>query len=117
MSVVAVLGRVTRGSLAHEREGGRIYVLLDDEPRPGHDQPTGQPPDHTAELIATLREQLAAEREANRENRRIIAALASRLSELEAPSEAPGAPETGAEMPMGPTRSEARDKEAQEGAE
>jgi hypothetical protein len=40
------------------------------------------------ELIDTLREQVEAEREANRENRHIIAALASRTPELEAPSEA-----------------------------
>jgi len=112
-SVVAVLGRVKRGSLAYEREGGRVYVLLDDEPRPGREQSTDQP----AELIATLREQLAAEREANRENRRIIAALNARIRELEAPSETKGKPEMGAaEMPMGSTSSEMRE-EAQEGAQ
>jgi hypothetical protein len=110
-SVVAVLGRVKRGSLAYEREGGRVYVLLD-ESQPGRDQSTDQP----AELIATLREQLAAEREANRENRRIIAALNARIRELEAPSETKGKPEMGAEMPMGPTSSEMRE-EAQEGAQ
>jgi hypothetical protein len=102
-----VLGRVKRGSLAYEREGGRVYVLLD-ESQPGRDEPT----DQSAELIATLREQLAAEREANRENRRIIAALNARIRELEAPSVTRGKPE----MPMGPTSSEMRE-EAQEGAQ
>jgi hypothetical protein len=111
-SVVAVLGRVKRGSLAYEREGGRLYVLLDDESQPGRDPSIDQP----AELIATLREQLEAEREANRENRRIIAALNARIRELEAPSEAKGKPEMGAEMPTGPTSSEMR-AEAQEDAQ
>jgi hypothetical protein len=50
---------------------------------------------------ATLREQLEAEREANRENRRIIAALTSRNPELEAPAspEPRGRPETATEQP------------------
>jgi hypothetical protein len=56
--------------------GGRVYVLLSE--RPTDEQTT----DHTAELIDTLREQLAAEREANRENRRIIAALTQRIPEI-----------------------------------
>lgn len=37
--------------------------------------------------VAYLREQLDAEREANRENRRIIAALTQRIPELESPQE------------------------------
>jgi hypothetical protein len=110
-SVVAVLGRVKRGSLAYEREGGRVYVLLDDESRPGRDQSI----DQQAELIATLREQLEAEREANRENRRIIAALNARIRELEAPSETKGKPEMGAEeIPMEPTSSEMREEEQED---
>ena len=41
--------------------------------------------------LNTLREQVEAEREANRENRRIIAALAARIPNLEALSGARGA--------------------------
>src|SRR5215208_2617365 len=82
VTVDAVRSRVKRGTIAHEREGGRVYVLLSaDEPGPGHDQATdqggdqgiGQTEDRTAELIATLREQLQAERQAHAEARRIIA--------------------------------------------
>jgi hypothetical protein len=51
------------------------------------------------ELIAMLRDQLEAEREANRENRRIIAALASRIPEIEAPRDEPGSSESGGEPP------------------
>ena len=43
-------------------------------------------------------DQLDQEREANRENRRIIAALASRIPAIEASSETQGASETGEEQ-------------------
>jgi hypothetical protein len=54
--------------------------------------------------------------EANRENRRIIAALTSRIPALETPENAPESPEPGAEMPVGPTPSEASEA-AQEPSE
>jgi hypothetical protein len=91
----AVRMRVKRGTLSSAKEGGRLYVLLDVEPTP---EPT---PDRTDELIEELRgrvqsleDQLGQERDANRENRRIIAALTSRIPAIEAPAETPGAPET-----------------------
>jgi hypothetical protein len=84
--------RVKRGTLEAEREGGRLYVLL----RP---DPMVEPTDRTDELIAELRErvrsledQLGQERHANKENRRIIAALTSRILELPA-AQAPASPE------------------------
>jgi hypothetical protein len=67
ITVDAVRSRIKRGTMAHERKGGRVYVLLGaDESRPGHDQDIDQVSDQgaresgdrTAELIATLREQL-----------------------------------------------------------
>jgi excisionase family DNA binding protein len=80
----AVRMRVKRGTLEAEREGGRLYVLLDTDP-------TTEPTDRTDELVAELRDrvrslenQLDHERDANRENRRIIAALTSRIPELPA---------------------------------
>jgi predicted ArsR family transcriptional regulator len=83
----AVRMRVKRGTVEAERENGRLYVLLTDDP-------TTEPTDRTDELIDELRdrvrsleEQLGEERDANRENRRIIAALTQRIPELEAPSE------------------------------
>ena len=127
VTVDAVRSRVKRGTIAHERQGGRVYVLLGaDQYRSGHDQPTDQvsdqrssvPPgdeDRTAELIATLREQLQAERQAHAEARRIIAGLVERIPAIEAPQESPGASETVEEQPE---RAEPRPatEEAQEGA-
>ena len=84
ISVDAMRARVKRATVATEREGGRVYVLLDTAQDAAQDTPHT---DRTAELIATLQKQLEAEREANRENRRIIVALTSRIPELEAPSE------------------------------
>jgi hypothetical protein len=104
ITVDAVRSRVKRGTIDHERKGGRVYVLLgDDESRPGRDQYTDQgvdqgttaPEDRTAELIATLREQLQAERQAHAEARRIIAGLVERIPAIEAPADAPGSPVRG----------------------
>jgi hypothetical protein len=93
-------------------------LLVADEARPGHDQDTDQvggqgarhAEDRTAELIATLQEQLAEEREARRRADTIIAQLARAneeqartIRELEAPSEPPSdereSPETAEEEP------------------
>src|SRR5215212_4642333 len=90
ISMDAMRARVKRRTVATEREGGRVYVLLDTAQDTAQDAPHT---DRTAELIATLQKQLEAEREANRENRRIIAALTSRIPELEAPSETRAAPQ------------------------
>ena len=97
ITVDAVRSRVKRGTIDHERKGGRVYVLLGaDESRPGHDQDTEQVSDQgarefedrTAELITTLREQLQAERQAHAEARRLLAAALERIPpQLEAPSE------------------------------
>jgi flagellar motility protein MotE (MotC chaperone) len=125
ITVDAVRSRIKRGTIDHVRAGGRVYVLLgDDEGRPGHDQDTDQggdqgttaPEDRTAELIATLREQLQAERQAHAEARRIIAGLVERIPALEAPSEARESSETVEEEPE---RAEPQSAtgEAQEGAQ
>ena len=125
ITVDAVRSRIKRGTIDHVRAGGRVYVLLgDDEARPGHDQDTDQggdqgttaPEDRTAELIATLREQLQAERQAHAEARRIIAGLVERIPALEAPSEARESSETVEEEPE---RAEPQSAtgEAQEGAQ
>jgi flagellar motility protein MotE (MotC chaperone) len=108
VTVDAVRSRVKRGTIAHERAGGRVYVLLGaDEARPGHDQAsdqggdqgTGQPEDRTAELIATLREQLQAERQAHAEARRIIAGLVERIPAIEAPPDERESPQAVEEEP------------------
>jgi len=114
ISADAVRSRIKRGTLRTVREGGRVFVVLGGADRaqptnrPGAaDQPTegytpGPREDRTAELIATLREQLQAERQAHGEARRIIAGLVERIPPaIEAPRETPGAAETVEEEPEG----------------
>jgi len=90
----ALRSRIKRGTMPTVKEAGRVYVVLGAGTLPANhttntDEPTKGLTDQS-ELVAVLREQLAAEREANRENRRIIAALASRIPPaLEAPRAEP----------------------------
>jgi hypothetical protein len=98
ISVDAVRMRARRGTLEAEHDAnGRLYIWLDADEAPESD--AGAVVSEMRGRIEDLREQLQAEREANRENRRIIAALTSRIPELEAPSEARGSPETVEEEP------------------
>ena len=109
LSAEAVRMRIKRGTLASEKVEGTVYVLLDADPtRPNYEPTTNQTTDPTTdpttdqtvlvevlhEQVAYLRDQLDQEREANRENRRIIAGLVQRVPELEAPPEPREAPET-----------------------
>jgi hypothetical protein len=123
ISAEAVRGRIRRGTLPVERERGTVYVLLDPEieGRPTTDQPRttdDRPGDRTDALIAELQDRVRSLEEANRENRRIIAALTSRIPELPpaASQEPPESPETAAAGPMEPTPSEPTEG-PQEGAE
>jgi len=120
--------RVKRGKLSANKEGGRLYVLLDIEPTI---EPTT---DRTDELIEELKDrvhrleyQLDQEREARTEERRrqdtVIAQLsraneeqARTIRQLEAPQEASESPETVEEAP---DRAEPRPAtaEAQEGVQ
>jgi hypothetical protein len=88
--------RVKRGTLPSEREGGRLYVLLNTEPTADPGRPHDRTNDRTSELIATLRGQLQAERQAHGEARRLLMAALERIPpQLEAPADsAPDAPET-----------------------
>jgi hypothetical protein len=119
--------RVKRGTLSADKEGGRLYVLLDIEPTT---EPTT---DRTDELIEELNDrvhrleyQLDQEREARTEERRrqdtVIAQLsraneeqARTIRQLQAPSEPRESPQTAREEPA---RAEPRPDrvEAQEGA-
>lgn len=74
--------RIKRGTLQADKEGARLYVMLDAEP-------TSEPTDRTDLLIAELQDRVRSLEEANRENRRIIAMLTSRIPEIEAPRESP----------------------------
>src|SRR5215213_6934482 len=96
ISVDAMRARVKRATVATEREGGRVYVLLDTAQDSAQDAPHT---DRTAELIATLQKQLEAERQAHAEARRIIAGLVERIPAIEAPQDAQEEPEDAQEEP------------------
>jgi hypothetical protein len=101
----AVRTRLSRGTLDSVKEGGKVYVVLNldttsTQQDETHDMPPSEPTALISakdDLIAALREQLAAERRANEENRRLLAAALERIPQLEAPAEATGATETPAE--------------------
>jgi hypothetical protein len=114
VTVEAVRGRIKRGTLEHERHSGTVYVLLhaDQLPtghQPGDDQATDRlQSDSTAlisakdETIATLREQLEAERNAHAEARRLLLEALTKIpTAIEAPSEARESSETVEEAPEG----------------
>src|SRR5215218_6349417 len=103
VSVEAIRKRVKRGTLLSDKgEDGRRYVYLDDAPDDAPDADRGRADeqgthvaeDRTAELIATLREQLQAERQAHAEARRIIAGLVERIPQLEPPPADNSAPDS-----------------------
>ena len=115
-SAEAIRSRIKRGTLESVKEGATVYVLLGaDQTPPGHGSDTARTADESlpqydvliSEMrgrIEDLRAQLEAERRANEQNRRIIAALTTRVPELppaqETPTEPtqapPGAAEEGA---------------------
>jgi hypothetical protein len=88
----AIRNRIKRGTLRVEREAGRVYVLL--AGAASRDESTDE-----SQLVAVLREQLAAERQAHAAARRIIAGLVERIPAIEAPQEASEAAETVEEPP------------------
>lgn len=102
----AVRKRIQRGSLKHEKtEEGRVFVWVDAVPdaTQATAQATYQDASQGAllaakdETIAALQEQLAQANERDRENRRIIVALTSRVPAIEAPTSGPEAAEPGDE--------------------
>jgi hypothetical protein len=99
ISAEAVRARIRRGSLPVEREGGTVYVLLEEGDQTG--TYGDQTPDRTDLLIAELQDRIRSLEEANRENRRIIAALTQRIPAIEAPEGDEVAPQTPAEPPEG----------------
>jgi hypothetical protein len=105
-STEAVHKRAARGSLRSERRDGRVLVWVDDGRTEGgreaqvDSEALLEAKDKT---IHTLQEQLEAERRANEENRRLLAALIQRVPELEAPPEPTGPAETHEEPAQEPT--------------
>jgi len=104
LTVDALRKRVKRGTLESEKDAdGRLYVFLDT------DQESVPPRSDTNRLISTLEEQLALEREAHAEARRLLAAALERIPpQLEAPTappeprESPETPSDAADTPAPP---------------
>lgn len=122
ISAEAVRGRIRRGTLPVEREGGTVYVLLEapadgrtdtdrpgDQPRTTVDQPSDRTQSEPTALISELRDrveslerQLKAERQANSEHRRLLAAALERIPPaIEAPADDRGSPEGAEPGPEG----------------
>ena len=105
-TVDAIRKRVQRDTIAHEKDSDkRVWILLEaDRTRHDNDQDaTGHRQDREPdalisakdETIATLREQLQAERQAHAEARRLLMAALERIPpQLEGPQEAPEDAET-----------------------
>lgn len=107
ISTDAIHKRARRGSLPSDKDpDGRVFVYLDNDldngytrldngyTQNGDDDHVGAfPEDPRDELVATLKEQLEAERNAHAETRRIAYTLAQRVPELEAAQEPRESPE------------------------
>jgi hypothetical protein len=98
--------RVKRGSLESDEDPDeRVYVCLDywgDTSYPEPEVENSEKVEMVEELrdrVRFLERQLEQANERDRENRCIVAALTSRIPELEPPREAPEAPETVEEEP------------------
>jgi hypothetical protein len=92
---------LSRGTLESVKVQGTVYVLIDSDML-SHisDIPTDRPGESDALIsqmqgrIESLERQLERAEERDRENRRIIAALTSRIPAIEAPQEASEPPQT-----------------------
>ncbi len=95
VSESAIRKRVQRGTLQHQKGGdGRVYVYLDvgeTEEDTLWDTSRDELVDTLRDTLRDLRERLDRAEEANRENRRLLAAALERIPTIEAPH-APEAP-------------------------
>ena len=101
VTVDAVRGRIKRGTIEHERDGNRVYVILAaDESGTGRDQTNDQYGESGA-LISQLRDENAYLRDENRRKDEIIMQQAMTMQQLSAapPQESPGASEAVEEEP------------------
>jgi hypothetical protein len=87
VSVDAIRGRIKRGTIEHEREGDRVYVLVGaDQPRPERDQ-GGDESALIVELrdrIRFLERQVEEERESRRRADTLLARMMDNIPALEA---------------------------------
>ncbi len=99
ISVEAVRGRVKRRTIAHERDGDRVYVILDaDQMATGHDQSNDQPNDQTL-MVARLEDEVEFLRDQVRRQQEIIAQQAVTMRQLSAPPESTVVDQEGEEPP------------------
>jgi hypothetical protein len=110
----AVRKRAKRGNIDYETGAdGKLYVWVDTGETEDYPSSEGTFPTERGlhyvrnkELVEELRErvrflerQVEEERDANRENRRLLAAALERIPEIEAPRDEPESPERGGEEP------------------
>jgi hypothetical protein len=102
----AVRSRIKRGTLPATKEGGTVFVLWGGGTSQANQAPNTSVPTDQSELLEALRDQIRDLRkqleqanERDRENRRIIAALTSRIPAIEAPQEAAEPPSEAMEQP------------------
>jgi hypothetical protein len=97
----AVRMRVKRGTLRSEKgEDGRVYVWVNGGPDGGPNTVHPEPQiESWRELIDELKDRVSSLEDANRENRRIIAALTQRIPAIEAPQETSEAPSEATPQP------------------
>jgi hypothetical protein len=100
ITVEAVRGRIKRGTIEHERTDEGVFVWIDTDRPTTSSRPVEDRLDDRVRLVEALREQvadlraqLAAERDANSENRRLLAAALERIPAIE-PPETPEPPES-----------------------
>jgi hypothetical protein len=113
----AVRARINRGKLESEKVENTVYVRLDSDTTPVNAGDQTALVEALRDQVGMLKHQLNTEQAASAELRRIIAALTSRIPELEAPrQEPPEAPTEDTEQPVR-VESQAAVRQAQEGAE
>jgi hypothetical protein len=87
--VEAIRGRIKRGTLAHVKEGGTVYVLLPvDQTTTGRNQSSGQSGlvEELRDRVRRLEHDLDVRSEEIRRKDHIIAGLVNRVPELSAPA-------------------------------
>ncbi len=82
----AVRMRIKRDTLRSERRDGRVFVLLGPDRPTEHTTERTDPTDHRDELIAHLRSEVEAWREAARRKDHLLAAALERIPAIEAPA-------------------------------
>jgi len=97
--------RVKRGTLEAEREGGRLYVLLTNEPTTDPTHRTDALVEELRDRVRYLERQVEEERAARFRADQLLARLMERVPELEAPS-TPESPEPREEPEVPPIRPE-----------